>query len=99
MSLHKPLHPGGIIKAECLEPLGLTVTAAAEWLGVGRVSLSEMLNARSGVSPEMALRLEAAGWGKAEGWLGMQLDYDLWKVKQQVGKRIKVKRFPSPQPA
>jgi len=58
-----------------------------------------MLNGRSGISPEMALRLESAGCGKAEGWLGMQLDYDLWKVKPRVGKRIKVKRFPSRQPA
>jgi len=99
MSLHKPVHPGNIIKHECLEPLGLTVTAAAEWLDVGRVALSSVLNEHSGVSPEMALRLEKAGWSKAETWLGLQLDYDLWKAKQQVGKHIKVKRYPAPQPA
>ena len=81
--------------------LGLTVTAAAEGLGVSRVTLSEVVNGRSGISPEMALRLEAVGWGKAEGWLGMQLDHDLWKAKQAIGKRIKLKRFPqtAPEPA
>jgi len=97
--MRNPLHPGGIIKRQCLEPLGLTVTAAAEWLGVSRPTLSDMLNGHAAVSPEMALRLEAAGWGKAEGWLGIQLDHDLSKTKQKVGKRIKVKRFPNPQAA
>jgi len=99
MKMLNPPHPGSLIKYDCLKPLDLTVTAAAEWLGVTRGTLSEVLNGRAGISPEMALRLEAAGWGKAEGWLGMQLDYNLSKAKRQVGKHIKVKRFPNPQPA
>jgi len=97
MPMYNPPHPGGIIKDQCLAPLGLTVTAAAEWLGVSRSALSSLLNERAAISPEMALRLEAAGWGNAEAWLGMQLAHDLWQTKQQTGKRIKVKRYPSPQ--
>lgn len=62
MPMKNPSHPGSIVKHDCLEPLGLTVTKAAEWLGVSRVALSELLNGRAGMSPEMALRLEAAGW-------------------------------------
>lgn len=97
--MKNPSHPGSIVKHDCLEPLGLTVTKAAEWLGVSRVALSELLNGRAGMSPEMALRLEAVGWGHAESWLSMQLGYDLAKVKDQVGHSIKVKRFPAPEPA
>jgi len=98
MKMLNPPHPGSLIKHDCLEPLDLTITAAAQWLGVTRGTLSEVLNGRAGISSEMALRLEAAGWGTAEGWLSMQLEYDLSKTKQQIGKRIKVKRFPTPQP-
>ena len=98
MEMHDPPHPGQSIKFDCLEPLNLTVTAAAEGLGVGRVTLSHVLNGKAGISPIMALRLEAAGWGHAESWLAMQTAYDLWHAKQQVG-RLKVKRFKIPEPA
>jgi antitoxin HigA-1 len=95
MEMHKPPHPGEIIREDCLAPLGLTVTAAAAWLGVSRQSLSELLNGRNGVSAEMAIRLEKAGWSNAETWLGIQLAYDLWYAKQRSGA-IKVKRYPVP---
>ena len=97
MDTHNPPHPGEIIRQDCLEPLGLTVTAAAAWLGVSRQSLSELLNGRNGVS-EMAIRLEKAGWGNAETWLGVQLAYDLWYAKQRAGA-IKVERYPVPEVA
>jgi len=87
MAMHDPAHPGEIIREECLAPLGLTVTAAAEGLGVSRKALSTLLNGHAGVSPEMAIRLEKAGW------LKMQLAYDLWHARQRAGA-MKVVRFP-----
>ena len=95
MKMHNPPHPGEIIREDCLVPLGLTVTAAASWLGVSRQSLSELLNGRNGVSAEMAIRLEKAGWSNAETWLGVQLAYDLWLARRHAGA-IKVKRYPVP---
>ena len=94
--MHNPPHPGEIIREDCLRPLGVSVTAAAAWLGVSRQSLSEVLNGRNGVSAEMALRLEMAGWSTAETWLGVQAAYDLWQAKQR-SDSIKVKRFPAPE--
>jgi addiction module HigA family antidote len=88
--MHDPAHPGEIIREDCLKPLGLTVTAAASALGVTRKALSDLLNGHSGVSPEMAIRLEKAGWGSAETWLRMQLNRNLWEARQQA-HRIKVK--------
>lgn len=72
MALHTPPHPGGIVRRQCLEPLGLTVTRAAEGLGVTRQALSELLNGRTGVSVEMAVRLSKAFGSTPETWLGMQ---------------------------
>jgi addiction module HigA family antidote len=95
MTMHNPPHPGEIIREDCLAPLGLTVTAAAAWLGVSRQSLSELLNGRNGVSAEMAIRLEKAGWSNAETWLGVQLAYDLWHAKRRA-RGIRVKRYPVP---
>ena len=66
MTMHNPPHPGEIIREDCLKPLNLSVTAAAEWLGVSRQSLSELLNGRNGVSAEMAIWLEKAGWSNAD---------------------------------
>lgn len=94
MKMHNPPHPGEIIREDCLKPLGLSVTAAAEWLGVSRQSLSELLNGKNGVSAEMAIRLEKAGWSNAETWLGVQTAYDLWQAKRRAGS-IKVKRYPT----
>ncbi len=95
--MHDPPHPGEIIKELCLEPLGLSVTDAAKGLGVTRKALSELLNGHSGVSPEMAIRLEQAFGSTAETWLKMQLEYDLWQAKQRAGN-LKVTRFASPAP-
>ena len=94
MQMHNPPHPGEIIREDCLEPLGLTVTKAAAWLGVSRQSLSELLNGRNGVSAEMAIRLEKAGWSNADTWLGVQLAYDLWQARQRADT-INVRHYPS----
>jgi len=80
---------------DCLKPLDLSVTAAAKWLGVSRVTLSELLNGHNGVTAEMAIRLEKAGWGSAQSWLRNQVSYDLWQAKKRAAQ-IKVKKFPSP---
>ena len=79
MKMHNPPHPGEVLK-EYLE--GFTVTAAAKHLGVTRTALSRILNGAAGISPEMALRLEAAIGTSAEMWVGMQANYDLWKAQQ-----------------
>ena len=84
MVMHDPPHPGEIIREFCIDPLGLTVTKAAESLGVTRKTLSMLLNGKSGISPEMALRLSKVFGRTPEGWLRLQLQYDLWKVKQNV---------------
>jgi addiction module HigA family antidote len=94
MRMHNPPHPGEILREDCLKPLGLSVTAAAKWLGVSRGTLSEFLNGHNGVSAEMAIRLEKAGWGSAESWLRSQVSHDLWRAQQRA-KAIKVKKFPA----
>lgn len=98
MEMHDPPHPGEVLRELCLAPLGLSVTAAAKWLGVSRQSLSELLNGRNGVSAEMAIRLEQAFGSTADTWLRMQIAYDLWKAKHR-GKKIRVNRYPTPQSA
>lgn len=92
MKMHNPPHPGEIIRELCLEPLGLTVTEAAEGLGVARQTLSELVNCRSRVSPEMAIRLAKAFKVSAETWLKHQMKYDLWQA-QQHEKNIHVRAF------
>jgi addiction module HigA family antidote len=92
MTMHNPPHPGEVIRELCLAPLGLTVTAAAEALGVTRKALSELLNGKTGVSPEMAIRLSMAFGSTAESWLTQQMQYDLWKAKVQL-KKLKIARI------
>jgi len=89
--MYNPPHPGETIRELCLKPLGLTVTAAAEALGVTRKTLSELLNGHSGISPEMALRLSSAFDTTPESWLTQQMQYDLWKAKHR-GKKLRVKK-------
>ena len=93
MGMYNPPHPGEIIKEFCIESLGLTVTDAARSLGVTRKTFSALLNRRSGISPEMALRLSKVFGRSPEGWLKLQLQYDLWQTKQRVDlnnlKRVK----------
>ncbi len=84
MAMHNPPHPGEIIKEICVEPLNLTVTKAAESLGVTRKTLSMLLNGKSGISPGMSLRLSKVFGRSPEGWLRLQLQYDLWRAKQDV---------------
>ena len=92
MRMHNPPHPGAIVREECLKPLRLSVTKAAQGLGVTRKALSELINEHSSVSPEMAIRLEKAGWSTADTWLGIQLEYDLWHLQKRA-RKIKVTKF------
>jgi antitoxin HigA-1 len=92
MKMHNPPHPGEVLRELCLEPLGLSVTRAAEALGVSRKTLSAILNERAGISPEMAIRLSKAFGTSAESWLNQQVQYDLWVTEKSLGK-IKVKRL------
>ena len=96
--MHNPPHPGEIIREQCIEPLGLTITAAAKGLGVTRKALSELVNGHSGVSPEMAIRLSKAFGSNPEIWLRLQLQYDLWQAERRAGN-IKVTRFSEHAPA
>jgi len=82
MQMHNPPHPGEILRHLCLEPLGLSVTEAAKALGVSRKTLSSILNGRTGISPEMAVRLSIAFDTTAESWLNQQVQYDLWQAEQ-----------------
>lgn len=84
MGMFNPPHPGEIIKEICIEPLDITVKKAAESLGITRKTLSMLLNGKSGISPEMALRLSKVFGRTPEGWLRLQLQYDLWKAKHRV---------------
>ncbi|WP_323272824.1 HigA family addiction module antitoxin [Limnoraphis robusta] len=92
MRMHNPPHPGEVLRELCLEPLGLTVTDAAEALGVSRKTLSAILNGRAGISPEMAIRLSKAFGTSAESWLNQQMQYDLWVAEQGAGD-IRVKKL------
>lgn len=85
MKMHNPPHPGGILRELCLEPLDLSVTRAAEALGVSRKTLSAILNGRAGISPEMAIRLSKAFGTSAESWLNQQMQFDLWVAEQRLG--------------
>lgn len=88
--MHNPPHPGEIIRELCLEPLEISVTEAAQALGITRKTLSELLNGHAGVSPEMSLRLSIAFDTSPEYWLKLQMHYDLWKANK---KKLKVKRL------
>jgi antitoxin HigA-1 len=83
MRMHDPPHPGTIIKHSCLEPLSLSVTQAAQALGISRKTLSAILNGRAGISPEMAVRLLMAFGTSSESWLNQQTQYDLWHAEQR----------------
>lgn len=92
MKMHNPPHPGEILRELCLEPLNITVTDAAEALGVSRKTLSAILNGRAGISPEMAVRLSIAFGTSAESWLNLQTQYDLWQAEQN-RKKLQVKKL------
>ena len=90
--MKNPPHPGLSVRYDCLEPLGLSVTEAARKLGISRKQLSELVNARSGISPEMAIRLDKAFGGGADTWLRMQAAYDLAQAMKKAD-RIRVERI------
>jgi addiction module HigA family antidote len=92
MLMHDPPHPGEIIKELCLEPLGISVTEAAEALGVSRKTLSSIINGKAGISPEMAVRLSIAFDTSSESWLNQQTQYDLWQAEQHRNE-LRVKRI------
>lgn len=98
MLMHNPPHPGETLREDVLPHLGLSVTSAAEDLGVTRTALSRVLNGHAAVSPEMALRLEK--WlgpehgGAADTWLAQQAAYDLWRARKAVAPKInKIKKY------
>ncbi len=91
MKMKNPPHPGRLIKHECLEPLNLSITKAADILGVTRLTLSNLVNGKNGVSPEMAIRLSKAFGSSPVVWIGLQMDYDLAQAEKKAS-RIKVKR-------
>ncbi len=79
----KPTHPGEVFREDVIKPLGLTVTEAAKKLGVTRKTLSELINCKASLSPEMAVRISKATKTSPESWLYMQAKLDLWKVEQK----------------
>ena len=82
MQMHNPAHPGEILKEDCIEPLGLSITEAAKGLGISRKTLSELVNGKAGVSPTMAMRLSIAFPNTSpQFWLNLQNQYDLWKER------------------
>lgn len=92
MPMKNPPHPGTLVKHECLEALNLTVTKAAKVLGVTRQALSNIVNGKAGISPEMAIRLSKAFGGTPDIWLRMQMAYDLAQI-QEKADIIHVNRF------
>ena len=92
MKMHNPPHPGEVLRDLCLTPLGLTVTDAARALGVSRKTLSSIVNGRSGISADMAVRLSIAFATTPESWLNQQLQYDLWQAERN-RKKMRVKRL------
>jgi addiction module HigA family antidote len=90
MPMKNPPHPGEVVLTECIEPLGLSITAAAAALGVTRTTLSELVNGRRGISAEMAFRLSQVFGGSAQSWLLQQAQYDLAHLRTD---HLKLKRL------
>lgn len=95
--MHNPPHPGEALREDVLPALGLSVTEAAEQLGVTRAALSRVINGRAAISPEMALRLEA--WlgaehrGRADLWIAQQASYDLWQARRSIKPKVRPLRL------
>jgi len=88
MRMHNPPHPGEVLRDGVFTDTGLTVTGFAERIGVTRVALSRVLNAKAGISADMAVRLAAALGGNAESWLHMQADYELWQAEKTLKREV-----------
>ena len=80
--IHKPKHPGLMVKSLCIDPLGLSVTEAAQYLKVARSTLSKLLNGRMSISPDMAVRLSIVFKTDAEVWVNLQAQYDLYLAEK-----------------
>jgi len=91
MTMKNPPHPGLTVKSDCLDELGLSIAQGAKVLGVTRQALNNLVSGKSGISPEMAVRLSKAFGSSPETWLGMQADYDLAQVLRRADE-IKVER-------
>ena len=96
MPMKNPAHPGRIVRSACLEPLGLSITEGAKILGVTRQTLTKIVNGKSGISAEMAIRLTKAFGSTAEMWVRVQASYDLAQARKEEGK-IRVQRQHVPQ--
>ena len=92
MAMKNPVHPGVIVREDCLKPLALSVSEGARRLGVGRQTLSHLVNEKASVSIEMAYRLSKAFGSTPETWLGMQLAFDLAQSRH-LEQKIKVERI------
>ena len=92
MPMSNPSHPGGIVRRQCLEPLGLSIEKAAEGLGVTKRALSDLVNEEVPVSVDMAIRLSKSFGSSPETWLGMQMAYDLWQARE-FAENVKVEKF------
>ena len=92
MRMHNPPHPGEVLKELCIEPLGITITEAADAMGVSRKTLSAIINGRAGITATMAIRLGKVFGTTAESWLNQQTQYDLW-VAERSCRQIKVRRL------
>jgi len=90
MKMHNPPHPGEVLNELCLKPLNISVTEAAERLGVTRKTISKIINGHGSITPEMALRLEIVFGSTAQTWLNMQTAFDLWSMNK---KRKELKRL------
>ncbi len=90
MPMKNPPHPGRIVRQDCIEPLGLTITSAAKVLGVTRQALNNLVNGKAGISPEMAVRVSKAFGGSPDMWLRLQANYDLARLRAD---EIDVKRY------
>lgn len=95
MKMYNPPHPGEIITGLWLNPMGVSITEAAQAMGVSRKTLSKIVNGRGRVTPEIALRLSIALGSSAESWLGHQAAYDLWQMEQHKDDLHVVPLFPS----
>ena len=96
MSMKQPVHQGRIIGNACLAPLSLSITQGATVLDISRNSLSRVIHGHAAISPQMAIRLEKAGWSTADAWLQMQTAYDLAQARKQE-RQIKVKKYDMPE--
>ncbi|WP_107331537.1 HigA family addiction module antitoxin [Metapseudomonas otitidis] len=91
MGLYNPPHPAETLREDVLPDLQMSVTEFARALGMSRVAISRVLNGQAGISTDLAIRLELAGLSRAEVWVGMQADYDLWQARQ--GEQPHVERL------